>query len=54
MLTGVLALTSISALFAQDAATDSEAAAAELAKKLSDPVAALTSVPISSRSSPSR
>lgn len=34
------------ALLAQDAATDEKAAAAELAKKLSNPVAALISVPI--------
>ena len=34
------------ALFAQDAATDDKAAAAELAKKLSNPVASLISVPI--------
>ena len=33
------------ALFAQDAAADDKAAAAELAKKLSNPVAALISVP---------
>jgi hypothetical protein len=33
------------ALFAQDAATDDKAAAAELAKKLSNPVASLISVP---------
>jgi len=33
-------------LFAQDAANDDKAAAAELAKKLSNPVAALISVPI--------
>ena len=33
-------------LFAQDAATDEKAAAAELAKKLSNPVASLISVPI--------
>src|ERR1035438_6518143 len=40
-----LALTT-TALFAQDAATDDKAAAAELAKKLSNPVASLISVPI--------
>ena len=40
-----LALTT-TALFAQDAATDEKAAAAELAKKLSNPVASLISVPI--------
>ena len=34
------------ALFAQDAAVDGKAAAAELAKKLSNPVASLISVPI--------
>src|ERR1017187_8945576 len=34
------------ALFAQDAATDEQAAAAELAKKLANPVASLISVPI--------
>ncbi len=43
-LVGALAL-STTALFAQDAATDDKAAAAELAKKLSNPVAALISVP---------
>src|SRR5664279_5940688 len=36
----------IATLFAQDAATDDKAAAAELAKKLSNPVASLISVPI--------
>lgn len=36
----------IATLFAQDAATDEKAAAAELAKKLSNPVASLISVPI--------
>jgi hypothetical protein len=41
-----LALTSISALFAQEAATDEKAKAAELAKKLQNPVASLISVPI--------
>jgi len=41
-----LAFTTTSALFAQDAATDDKAAAAELAKKLSNPVASLISVPI--------
>jgi hypothetical protein len=40
-----LALTTTT-LFAQDAATDEQAAAAELAKKLSNPVASLVSVPI--------
>ena len=40
-----LALTT-TALFAQDAATEEKAAAAELAKKLSNPVASLISVPI--------
>jgi len=44
-LVGALALTT-SSLFAQDAATDDKAAAAELAKKLSNPVASLISVPI--------
>ena len=43
-LVGALALTTMTA-FAQDAATDDKAAAAELAKKLSNPVAALISVP---------
>jgi hypothetical protein len=41
-----LAFTTTTALFAQDAATDDKAAAAELAKKLSNPVASLISVPI--------
>jgi len=41
-----LALTTTTALFAQDAAADDKAAAAELAKKLSNPVASLISVPI--------
>src|SRR5664280_2063145 len=36
----------IATLFAQDAATDEKAAAAELSKKLSNPVASLISVPI--------
>jgi hypothetical protein len=44
-LVGALASTT-TALFAQDAATDDKAAAAELAKKLSNPVAALISVPL--------
>jgi hypothetical protein len=44
-LVGALALTT-TALFAQDAATDEQAAAAELAKKLANPVASLISVPI--------
>jgi hypothetical protein len=44
-LVGALALTT-TVLFAQDAATDDKAAAAELAKKLSNPVASLISVPI--------
>jgi hypothetical protein len=42
----VCAWTITTPLFAQDAATDDKAAAAELAKKLSNPVAALISVPI--------
>lgn len=41
-----LAFTTTTALFAQDAVTDDKAAAAELAKKLSNPVAALISVPL--------
>ena len=41
-----LAFATTGALFAQDAATDDKAAAAELAKKLSNPVASLISVPI--------
>ena len=41
-----LAFTTTTALFAQDAATDDKAAAAELAKKLSNPIASLISVPI--------
>ena len=40
-----LAFATTGALFAQDAATDEKAAAAELAKKLSNPVASLISVP---------
>ena len=44
-LVSALALTTTTA-FAQDAATDEKAAAAELAKKLSNPVASLISVPI--------
>jgi hypothetical protein len=43
---GALAFTTTTALFAQDAATDEKDAAAELAKKLSNPVASLISVPI--------
>lgn len=39
-------LASAATLFAQEAATDEKAAAAELAKKLSNPVASLISVPI--------
>lgn len=42
----VLAFATTTALFAQDAATDEKAAAAELAKKLSNPVASLISVPL--------
>jgi len=45
-LVGALAFATTGALFAQDAATDDKAAAAELAKKLSNPVASLISVPI--------
>ena len=45
-LVSALAFTTTTALFAQDAATDEQAAAAELAKKLSNPVASLISVPI--------
>jgi len=45
-LVSALAFTTTTALFAQDAATDEKAAAAELAKKLSNPVASLISVPI--------
>ena len=41
-----LAFNTTTALFAQDAATDEKAAAAELAKKLSNPIASLISVPI--------
>lgn len=41
-----LAFVTTTALFAQDAAADDKAAAAELAKKLSNPVASLISVPI--------
>ena len=41
-----LALTNTTALFAQEAATDTKAQEAELAKKLQNPVAALISVPI--------
>ena len=44
-LVSALALTTTTA-FAQDAATDEKAAAVELAKKLSNPVASLISVPI--------
>ena len=44
-LVSALAFTT-TALFAQDAATDEKAAAAELAKKLANPVASLISVPI--------
>ena len=43
---GALAFATAGAMFAQDAATDEKAAAAELAKKLSNPVASLISVPI--------
>jgi hypothetical protein len=45
-LVSALAFTSTTTLSAQDAATDDKAAAAELAKKLSNPVASLISVPI--------
>ena len=45
-LTSGLAFTTATALFAQDAAADDKAAAAELAKKLANPVASLISVPI--------
>ncbi len=41
-----LAFTTTTALFAQDAATDEQAVAAELAKKLSNPVASLISLPL--------
>jgi len=41
-----LALTAICPAFAQEAATDEKAAAAELAKKLQNPIASLISVPI--------
>ena len=44
-LAGALLFTT-NALFAQDAASDEKAAAAELAKKLSNPIASLISVPI--------
>ncbi len=43
-LVGVMTITT--PIFAQEAATDAKAAAAELAKKLSNPVAALISVPL--------
>jgi len=46
LLAVVAALASTAALFAQDAATDDKAQAAELAKKLANPVASLISVPI--------
>jgi len=46
ILAALIAVGLTNALFAQDAATDAKAAAAELAKKLQNPIASLISVPI--------